>query len=507
MSAASSLDAGLSIRDLRMRYGRTVALDSIDLDLRPGEVLGVAGPNGAGKSTLVRILAGEERADAGIITLGAAPWSPIDVWTEVAVVHQEAQLFPNLTVAENLLAGREGGGLLRPRSGADDQRLMEALGLGPLAAVPLGACTIATQQRVEIARALARNARVFLFDEPNSALTDEESNELFREMHKIAESGCIVILVTHRLSDLVDHAARVVVIRDGLVAHWLEGADLTEEAIARQLVLGGDKAARNDAAARSKAVDRAPLVTLASCTHPGSVFQDVAFAAPAGEIVALMGVEGSGARELLRSMSGLERCAGRIEIGGRHGAPAMLACSAYVPATRQESLYTNLSVGENLLVRLGVPEIAGSGLRLRFVAMRTLALTLARRFMVKSPTITQGIRSLSGGNQQKVAIAQALAREPLLLLLEEPTRGVDIQSKREIYRLLHAFVALGHVVVMYCTEVLEVFDAADRVIVVSDGRLSPSLALGDYAHVEQLATDVTRLERHGRAQAGVLVPG
>ncbi len=490
-------EAGLAIRGLRKHYGRTIALDGLDLDLRPGEVLGVAGPNGAGKSTLVRILAGEEAADTGTLTLDGEPWSPIQSWTEVAVVHQEAQLFPNLTVAQNLLVGRERGKLMRPRSGPDDRRLLATLGLAALADVPLAECTLATQQRIEIARALARNARVFLFDEPNSALTDEESDELFLQIHAIAQSGSVVVLVTHRLGDLAAHADRVVVVRDGRLAHTLAGADLTGEAIARQLVLGGDKAGEGDPV-RATSWQRAPLVSVSDWTHAGGAFRDVALSVPLGEVCALMGVEGSGARELLRSMSGLERCAGRIGIGGRQGEAAMLA-SAYVPATRQESLYTNLSVGENLLVRLGAPDIAGTGLQLRLRTMRTLARSLARRFMVKSPTMTQGIRSLSGGNQQKVAIAQALACRPHLLLLEEPTRGVDIQSKREIYRLLREFAAAGHAVIMYCTEVLEVFDAADRVVVVSDGRLSPPLTVADCRNVEQLATDVTRLERHGRS--------
>jgi ABC-type sugar transport system ATPase subunit len=169
-----------------------------------------------------------------------------------------------------------------------------------------------------------------------------------------------------------------------------------------------------------------------------------------------------------------------------------------VPATRALSLYSNLSVGENLLVRLGIPDIAGFAGTLRRGHMRTLAEAAVRRFLVKTRTLGQGIRSLSGGNQQKVAIAQALAFRPRLLLLEEPTRGVDIGSRREIYRLLAAFAAEGNAVVMYCTEVPEMFEAADRVIVVSDGRLSAPLRVADHPHVEALATEVTRLERHGR---------
>ncbi len=483
----------IEIRSLRKSYGNTRALDGLDLDLIPGEVLGIAGPNGAGKSTLVRILAGEERLDTG--TLRAAG----QAMPEVAVVHQEPQLFPNLTVAQNLLVGREGGNVFRPSSPPSDSALMEALGLGPYATRPLSACSLAVQQRTEIARALARDARVFLFDEPNSALTDEESDELFREIHKLADAGNIVILVTHRLGDLVEHTNRVVVVRDGRIAAELTGAALTEEAIAQLLVLAEHRPAPDANRTARDSRDDAAVLKVSGWTHRGGSFANVGLRVARGEILALMGVEGSGARELLRSLGGVDPAQGDIAVAGANGRTAIDRYTAYVPATRQFSLYTNLSVGENLLVRLGTPDIAGLGGALRRRRMRSLAADAVRRFLVKTRTLTQGIRSLSGGNQQKVAIAQALAFRPRLLLLEEPTRGVDIGSRREIYRLLAGFAADGNAVVMYCTEVPEMYEAADRVIVVSDGRLSAPLTVADHEHVEALATEVTRLERHGRA--------
>ncbi len=488
----------LSVRGLKKRYGSTIALAGLDLDLNAGEIIGIAGPNGAGKSTFVRIIAGEEPADEGTITFGGTPWSPLDNWTSVAVVHQEPQLFPNLTVAENMLAGREGTSTARPKLGDSDRALMDALSIGHLADIALSDCSLATQQRTEIARALARDARIFLFDEPNSALTREESNELFREMRKIAEAGRTVILVTHRLADFVENCNRVAIIRDGLVRATLEGANLTEDAIAQQLVLGAtnEEAAAGD---RHVAGDGSEVFRVKKWTHP-SEFSDVEFFAAKGEIVALMGVEGSGARELLRSFAGLEKCMGEATIVGLTGDGRFASATAYVPATRQLSLYSNFSVGENLVARLGRPEIAGS-LALSKQRMRTLAESAVSRFMVKTRNLVQGIRSLSGGNQQKVAIAQALVCEPRLVLLEEPTRGVDVQSKREIYRLLRSFARAGNAVVIFCTEVLEVFEAADRLVVVSDGRLSRSLQIRDYDHVEKLATDVSKLERHARQPA------
>ncbi len=489
----------IEIRGLRKSYGNTRALDGLDLDLIPGEVLGIAGPNGAGKSTLMRILGGEERQDAGDLRVGGQVFADADAARLVAVVHQEPQLFPNLTVAQNLMVGREPGRMLRPSSPDSDQSLMAALGLGPYATRPLADCTLAVQQRTEIARALARDARVFLFDEPNSALTDEESDELFREIHKLANAGNIVILVTHRLSDLVEHTARVVVVRDGRIAIELSGVALTEEAIAQNLVLAEHRPAPDAGRAQRGLRDDAQILRCINWTHHGGVFQNVGLRVAAGEILALMGVEGSGARELLRSLGGVDPAHGEITVAGLTGRAAIDRNTAYVPATRQFSLYTNLSVGDNLLVRLGSPEIAGATGALRPRAMRALATDAVRRFFVKTRTLTQGIRSLSGGNQQKVAIAQALTFRPRLLLLEEPTRGVDIGARREIYRLLSSYVADGNAVVMYCTEVPEMFEAADKVIVVSDGLLSAPLTVADHGHVEALATEVTRLERHGRA--------
>ncbi|MBZ9988204.1 sugar ABC transporter ATP-binding protein [Mesorhizobium sp. BH1-1-5] len=487
---------GISIRGVTKRYGSTIALSGVDLELYAGEVLGIAGPNGAGKSTLIRVIAGEERPDGGELTFDGAPWSPFTDWQAVAVVHQEPQLFPNLTVAENMLVGREGASRLRPGLGQADARVMEALGIGHLRDRLLSDCSLATQQRTEIARAVARASRVFLFDEPNSALTADESNELFREMHKIAADGRIVLLVTHRLEDLVAHCSRVAIVRDGSVRAILQGEALTEEGIARQMVV--DSGAVHGKAAKSAAQTAAqPVFSVKNWTHDRA-FRDVSLDGSAGEIIALVGVEGSGSRELIRSFAGLEHCTGAITIAGEGGEHAIDAMSAYVPATRQLSLYSNFSVGENLLARLGSPQIAGFGLTLRTRRMKEMAEVAVKHFLVKTRTTTQPIRSLSGGNQQKVAIAQALHCDPKLLLLEEPTRGVDIHSKAEIYRLLRDYAERGNVVIMLCTETLEVYEAADRVHVVANGKVSPGLAVGDYDHVEQLATDITRLESESR---------
>jgi len=489
--------AGLRIADLRKWYGDTRAVDGLALSASAGEILGVAGPNGAGKSTLIKILAGETRADAGAITLDGVRWDPFADRGRVAVVHQEPQLFPNLTVAENLMVGREGTRALRRSLNDEERRLLTDLAIIDLADRRLESVPLAVQQRTEIGRALARDARVFLFDEPNSALTDEESTDLFRRMHALAYEGRVVILVSHRLAELVEHADRVAIILDGTCTAVLAGELLTQDRIAAELVVGQAAREGQEQIVVHLGEDAASALTLRDWTHAGGGFTGIDLHVRSGEIVALMGVEGSGARELVRSVAGFEKGDGHMEVHGRDGRSR--GESGFVSADRQASLFSNLSIGDNMVSRLG-PEITRAGGALRRGRMRQIANELRDRFQVKAASLHFPIQSLSGGNQQKVAISAAIVRRPELLVLEEPTRGVDVGSKREIYRLMREYAAAGHAVLIYCTEVPEAFEAADLVYVVSDGRLSHPLLVMNHPDVEALAKAVTRLERHAASR-------
>jgi ABC-type sugar transport system ATPase subunit len=497
MTESPALDAGLAIRGLRKWYGDTRALDGLDLDARPGEILGIAGPNGAGKSTLIKILAGETVADEGEIVLDGAGWRPGLERGRVAVVHQEPQLFPNLSVGDNLLVGREGTRALRRGLNDQEKTLMTDLAIAEFADRPLDSVPLAVQQRTEIARALARSARIFLFDEPNSALTPEESSDLFRRMHVVADAGRVVIFVSHRLGELVQHANRVAIILDGRRTALLEGDALSQEAIAAELVVG--QAARDtsdEAIVVHLGEDAETVLRLKGWTHDNGDFHGIDLHVRAGEIVSLVGVEGSGARELVRSIAGFERGTGHIEIRGAVGHGALKSDSGFVSADRQASLFGNLTVGDNMVARLS-SEISAVGGALRRGRMSQIAHELRDRFRVTARSVHLPIRSLSGGNQQKVAIAAAIVKRPEVLVLEEPTRGVDIGSKREIYRLMREYASSGHAVVIYCTEVPEVFETADVAYVVSDGHLSDPLVVMTHPDVESLARAITRLERHG----------
>lgn len=494
--------AGLGIVGLHKWYGDTRALDGLGLQATPGEILGVAGPNGAGKSTLIKIIAGETAPDSGSITFAGTPWDPLVDPGRVAVVHQEPQLFPNLTVAQNLMVGREGTRLVTRDLDAAERELMADLAIHDYADRPLSQVPLAIQQRVEIGRALARDARIFLFDEPNSALTQEESRDLFRRMHLLADAGRVVVLVSHRIAELSEHADRVALILDGRCTTVLTGEDVNQENIAAGLVTG--QAVRElDPRVRTRlGDDAASALRLTGWSHVVGEFEDIDLHARVGEVVAIVGVEGSGARELVRSIAGFERGTGSIEVAGREGPRAVTSGTGLVSADRQMSLFANLTVAENMVVRLGAEITAGAG-ALRRRRMLKIARDLRDRFQVRTDSVEIPIRSLSGGNQQKVALAAAMVKRPPVLVLEEPTRGVDLGSKREIYRLMREYAGQGHALIIFCTEVPEVFEAADIAYVVSDGRLSAPLIVPEYPDVEALARAVTRLERHARPTPGM----
>ncbi len=339
---------------------------------------------------------------------------------------------------------------------------------------------------------------MFLFDEPNSALTPGESSDLFRRMHALADAGRVVLLVSHRIAELAEHADRVALILDGRCTGILEGAALTQEGIAAGLVTGQASHEPVEQLVAEMGEVKGTDLYLSGWTSVDGAFSDIQLRIHPREIAAIVGVEGSGGRELVRSIAGFERSTGTIEIAGHAGATAASGASL-VSADRQASLFSNLTIGDNMVSRLD-DEITRAGIALRRGRMLEIANDLRERFRVKATSLRLPISSLSGGNQQKVAISAAIVRRPEVLVLEEPTRGVDLGSKREIYRILREYANEGHAVVIFCTEVPEVFEAADLVYVMSEGRLANPLVVLDHADVESLARAITRLERHARVQ-------
>jgi ABC-type sugar transport system ATPase subunit len=486
----------LQVRGVRKHYGETQALRGLSLDALAGEVLGIAGPNGAGKSTFVRILGGEETPDAGEILLDGVPWSVADRRLSVAIVHQEPQLFPNLTVKENLLLKPGGGGPLRPHAASRELEVLAELNLRRVADRPLESCSLVVWQLTEIARALLRDARVFLFDEPNSALTDQESEQLFGHILRMKEqTNRIVIIVSHRLPELVRYCDRVAVVREGECGAILVGSALTEEGLARELVVGKEAGSSQTGkpGGAGTQTDDAVLLKLAGWTHRLRRFRDVELEVRSGEILTIMGVEGSGARELLQSVAGLEPANGIREVAGRRDAEAVDAFLAYVPADRRTGLFPNFSIAANLGARLGAPAVATWWGRLLTSRLYALGRQLMAQFQIKARSPGQPVGTLSGGNQQKVSVGSASAKKPRIVVIEEPTRGVDLGTKVEIYHLLRQFAHDGNAVLAYCTEVPEVFDLGQRVRVMSRGRLSGSFEVAAARNVQDLAGQLAKM--------------
>ena len=354
--------------------------------------------------------------------------------------------------------------------------------------LPLG-----IQQRTEIARALIRSASVFLFDEPNSALTHLESQQLFLWMHRLADRGACVLFVTHRLGELVEHSDAIVVIRDGTVVKQLAG-DSTADAVARALVT--DEADHLLETRTASSVAPEVFVRLADWRSRRGTFDVPAVEFKRGEVVAVVGVEGSGGREFVASLAGREPVRGRAFTAAGESARTLLGASEYLPASRQESLFDNLTLAENAVVRLGRGKIATRAGIIRRGAITTLGEGVRDDFRVASRSASQSIRSLSGGNQQKIAIAATLASAPRLVAVEEPTRGVDVGSRAEIHRVLRAYAAAERLVAVFCTEVSEAFQLADRVFVMDRGRLSPPVEVVGHGNATALAAALAALERH-----------
>ncbi len=526
----------LELSGLVKRFGSTTALDGLDLHAGPGEIVGVAGPNGAGKSTLIHVLAGEINEDAGSVTLDGQQLPFADRPGFVSVVHQELQLFPTLTVLENLLIGADGSRVFRPRPSPEVRAVAEEFGLLGVADRPLDSCSLVVQQLTEIARAMLHHKRIVLLDEPNSALTAADSDRLFSEVKRLKEQGrTIVLLVSHRLSDLGRFCDRVLVVREGVVAAEFQGELATTRSIAQAIV--GGPAAVNVARAGNvslpsfdddRAEHEAPPVDAVPALPPTSeapvtaasspraivdvrgwtderekAFSAVDLAVHEGEALLITGQEDGGGRELLRSIAGLRRARGTAVALPRRSRRE--AC--YVPGSRGSSLFPNLSVRANLAVRLD-PRVIGNRVGLlRTALMDRRARAFVEMLEIRTPSLAAPIGALSGGTQQKVAIGSAFAAEPRILILEDPTRGVDVKTREQIIASLRAFVAAGNAILAFSPELDEVFELADVVRVAVRGRLSEPLRLTPGQTLDGLAQWVDRIntegnDSHPRERAG-----
>ena len=494
----------LKVAGISKAYPGVRALDGVSFAVGRGEVVGLVGENGAGKSTLMKILGGVVAPSAGTITLDGTELSRLTVSGSmrggIAFVHQELNLFDNLTVAANVFIGREPlkGGLLRLVDEAELNRragrLIEQLGADFRPDTPVASLSLAQKQLVEIAKALSHAARLVIMDEPTSSLTASETERLLAIVTRLKSDGVSVVFITHRLAEIERIADRVVVLRDGRQVAELAKAEIRADTMVRHMI-GRDLQTlyRPPAAPRGEAV--LELDAVRTRYRPD---QPVTLALHRGEILGLAGLVGSGRSELARAIFGLDPLAGgSVRIDGEPaslGDPgAAIARGVYlIPEDRKRC---GLILDFPVVANVSLPDLR-SHARHALVdraAEAACAETQRQRLDIRAASIRVAAGSLSGGNQQKIVLAKWLAMAPRVLIFDEPTRGVDVGAKNEIYRLMRELADAGVAILMISSDMEEVIGVSDRVAVMHEGRIAGFLARHELGEAAILSLAVGRI--------------
>jgi rhamnose transport system ATP-binding protein len=498
----------LRLTGMSKRFGAVQAVRSGDMTIKPGQVHALVGENGAGKSTMIKIIAGVESADTGAIEFEGRPVN-IDSTGDamalgIATVYQEPQLFPELTVSENIFTGRElrkGGRIAWAEQNAKVVELLELLGLpARYATVPVGTLSIAEQQQVSIAKALAGDARVLILDEPSAILTDAEIDVLFGVVRRLTATGVSVIYISHRLDELFRIADEVTVMRDGQTIGTYPIGELTVRRVA-ELMVGG---ILSDEHPQRVIPGGDPVLVLDGLGRTGK-FHDVHVEVRPGEIVGLYGLVGSGVSEIAACIYGIDRAtSGEMRLAGKRIAPrnpgeAQKLGIALLPANRKlegmfsfQSIAFNISAGHlKLLSKLG--------LLVDRARERTVATDLIKRLSVRTPHERQPISAMSGGNAQKVVLARQLVDRPDVLVLAEPTQGVDVGAKEEIHRIITELAENGTAVLVVTSDLPEALRISDRLQVVRGGTTTVEFG-PDATQVDVLAAAAGAAEHEASGQ-------
>ena len=489
----------LEVRGIDKSFPGVRALGEVDLTLHKGKVLALIGENGAGKSTLMKILAGVQPPDAGEILLAGEPVviestrAALDLG--IALIHQELNLATNLSVGANVFLGREPlrSGLIDDRRIREESRkYLEMVGLEVDPATLVGDLTIGRQQMVEIAKALSIDARILIMDEPTSSLSQAETEYLFKVIKDLRERGVSIIYISHRLGEVKELADHVTVLRDGENAGELAREEVTHDAMVR-LMVGRDLTGHYVRSERDLGETVLKARDLRSPAHPE---YSLNFSVKAGEIVGVAGLVGAGRTEMLATLFGVTpSLGGSLQVGGEEIVPdspfaAIRAGLALAPEDRKlQGLVIEMTVRENLSLATLRRDQRPVGF-LDFAKERAISEEMVERMRVKTPSDGQVVRYLSGGNQQKVVLGKWLAMKPKLLLLDEPTRGIDVGAKREIYALMEELASSGVAILFASSEMEEILGMADRAIVMHEGRITGELSREELTEetVMQLAT-------------------
>jgi ABC-type sugar transport system ATPase subunit len=501
----------LEMRRISKCFPGVQALREVSLACSAGEVHALVGENGAGKSTLMKILAGVERPDAGQILLDGMPvhfGGPRDALRAgISIIYQEFNLLPELTVLENIYAGRERrlvpGILDWAGMRRDAAAVLERLGIALDLQAYVWELSVAQQQLVEMARALSLNARLVIMDEPSTVLAGQELERLFATIGALKAQGVAVIYISHRLEEVFKIADRATVLRDGQVTATLNPKETTREALIRLMV----GRALHESAPADASATREPVLEVRDLSAEGFL-RDISFTLHRGEILGVAGLVGAGRTTLARALFGAARMtAGQIILAGKpltprspgralravlalvprfglrilyrcHPNRAVHAGVALVPEDRKgQGLVLNLTVAQN--ISLPILERLTRRLLLHRGRQETLVAGAIRDLDIRTPSAAQPVQYLSGGNQQKVVLAKWLITKPRVLIMDEPTRGVDVGAKAEIYAIMRRLAAGGTSILMISSELPELLAMADRILVMAEGRLAGELRAAD----------------------------
>jgi ribose transport system ATP-binding protein len=469
----------LEASHITKRFPGTTALDNVQFQLNPGEIHALMGENGAGKSTLMKILSGVYVADSGDIRFEGRPIHPTNprdaLALGIAIVHQELSVVRPLTVAENIFPGRlptNRWGMVRYRELVENAgRVLEELQVHIDPRAPMESLSIANQQLVEIAKALSLKCKVLILDEPTSALTEHEADILFSLLRRLAANGTGIIYISHKLSEIFALSNRITVLRDGRYIGTRDTAEVTPDDIIRMMVgreLGDFYPAKN-------AEPGAPLLEVRNLRLPGQTARNH-FTLYKGEVLGFAGLIGSGRTELARAIFGADpKAEAEILLGGKllhiHSpGDAIRQGIGYLPEDRKAAgLFLDMAVRLNVEAA-NLREVTRGGF---IVPGREQALAehYVEQLNISTPGIEQDVRRLSGGNQQKILVAKWLAIQPKILIVDEPTRGIDVGAKREIHYLLRELASRGVGVIMISSELPEVLGMSDRVLIIHEGQI------------------------------------
>lgn len=472
----------LRMANISKQFPGVRALDNVDFEVYPGEILGLVGENGAGKSTLIKILSGVYSRDAGTIWLDDTPIEPRSPQHTqqlgISTIYQELALIPHLSVGENIFLNREP--LLLPAMGVVDfrkmhreaERILRSLGTEVTGHTPVKNLTVAAQQMVEIAKAVSQKARIILMDEPTSALSSREVDALFGMMRQLKEQGIPVVFISHRLEEILEVVDRIIVMRDGHRVGTLSRDEATEEKIIRLMV--GRKVGLFP---KQDAEITEPVLEVRNLSSNNGV-RGVSFTLHKGEIVGLAGLVGAGRTEVARAICGIDRVTnGEIRIDGKRvhihsPADAVRHGIGWIPEDRkQHGLLLRMTVAQNTTMAI-LRRISNALAFMNTKEEKAVTTHYVNTLSIATPSVNQIVNNLSGGNQQKVVLAKWLSSNPKILIMDEPTRGIDVGAKAEFHALMSHLARQGLAILMISSEMPEIIGMSDRVIVLCQGRVT-----------------------------------